>query len=382
MGSWHSSLKYSSADSLLDSDAASYVWDGNLELPTAKAKNASPAGFTNAEAAPNMKKKAAIKQPHLLHQPLVVVTKSNSDLNTSQQNGKKRVKIGESANQTSNLGPIGMKWNAANYSCAYDTWFTILRSIWISNPAFWSKSLAAYGNELATLVQGFADHLEGKCTIEVARDRVRSQLYCANPSKFPMGFSFISLHDLITQCIEVVEIGKTHLVCTHCPCTVNDGIFRLQNLNVAAGNASPRRVQYRDDLTISHLIYAAPDSTHYPCYRCTEIRLLNRSLKLHNESDLLMFEIVSNSVLPEPTIALDSINGSRKLYTLRGLAYHGSNHFTSRLVDAQGQVWYNDGATTGNSCILEGNLNGSSNLKWLQQAHGKVLTYAFYAIHI
>jgi hypothetical protein len=51
-------------------------------------------------------------------------------------------------------------------------------------------------------------------------------------------------------------------------------------------------------------------------------------------------------------------------------------------VDAQGQVWYNDGATTGKSCVLEGNLNGSSDLKWLQKAHGKVLIYAFYAIHI
>jgi hypothetical protein len=34
MCTWHSALKYSSADSLLDSNAADFVWTGKLELPS------------------------------------------------------------------------------------------------------------------------------------------------------------------------------------------------------------------------------------------------------------------------------------------------------------------------------------------------------------
>jgi hypothetical protein len=241
--------------------------------------------------------------------------------------------------------------------------------------------MASYGNELSTLVQGFSDHIEGKCTIEAARDRVRSLLYQADPLRFPMGISFISIHDLIAQCIHITEIGKTHLVCTQCPCNVDDSVFRLHSSTVVSKSASRRRPQAGENITISHLIYATIDTTYHPCYTCADIRLLNRVLQLDTEAGLLAFEIVDHNLLPEPTLSLDMTNGTRKLYTLRGLAYHGSNHFTCRLVDPQGRIWYNDGATTGNSSILEGNLNGSSDLKWLQKAHGKTLIYVFYAVH-
>jgi hypothetical protein len=197
-----------------------------------------------------------------------------------------------------------------------------------------------------------------------------------------MGISFISIHELVAQCIQITEIGRTWLVCTQCPCNIDDGVFRLQSSTVIAGAASRRRPQLGGNITVSHLIYATMDTTHHPCYRCVDIRLLNRILKLDTEASLLAFEIVDHNFLPEPMLSLDTMNSTRKLYTLRGLAYHGSNHFTCRVVDPQGQVWYNDGAITGNSSTLEGNLNASSNLTWLQKAHGKTLIYVFYAVHV
>ena len=37
--------------------------------------------------------------------------------------------------------------------------------------------------------------------------------------------------------------------------------------------------------------------------------------------------------------------GSQLKYTLRGIIYHGSNHFTCRYLDEQGRSWTIDGLT-------------------------------------
>ena len=50
-------------------------------------------------------------------------------------------------------------------------------------------------------------------------------------------------------------------------------------------------------------------------------------------------------------------DGSDKLtYKLRGLIYWNCTHFTCRMVGKAGQVYYNNGMTTGNSYIYEGKL--------------------------
>jgi hypothetical protein len=278
--------------------------------------------------------------------------------------------------------PIGLVWNAVNYSCAYDSWFTILRSVWASNQAYWTNSFALQSGVLSALAQGFSQHYAGNCTLENARDRVRSLLHGIDPETFRMGPSFISLFELISHCIKVKFVGKTHLVCTHCPCSVDDGSFQLNSLTVINRHESQQTSHSQGSPTISQIICALPAPTCNPCYRCTDIRLLNRSMRMESEFDLLVFELWNNTVIPDLTLALGTHNGARKLYTLRGLVYHGSNHFTSGIVDAQGQVWYHDGAASGSRCVMEGNLNAFSNIQWLWMAHGRSLSYAVYAIHV
>jgi hypothetical protein len=163
-------------------------------------------------------------------------------------------------------------------------------------------------------------------------------------------------------------------------CTVPDNTLELNNICVIGGNNSPRRLQLRDQLAIGHVIYTNMGSTHHPCYQCPEIRLLNRPLKLVTDTNLLIFEVTDNAVRPEAMLSIDSVSGSRKIYTLRGLIYHGSGHFTSRLVDGQGQVWYNDSAINRSQCVMEGNLNASSDTNWLKTAHGRTLAYVVYAV--
>ena len=43
-----------------------------------------------------------------------------------------------------------------------------------------------------------------------------------------------------------------------------------------------------------------------------------------------------------------------QVYTLRGMIYHGMNHFTARIISDDSNVWYYDGMQSNGKCIKEG----------------------------
>jgi len=72
-------------------------------------------------------------------------------------------------------GPIGLEWDGKDYSCAYDTLFTILFDIWAQDPRIWTKRFRSIGNEFLTaLSKGFRHFEAGKMTLEDVRDGITS----------------------------------------------------------------------------------------------------------------------------------------------------------------------------------------------------------------
>ena len=53
-----------------------------------------------------------------------------------------------------------------------------------------------------------------------------------------------------------------------------------------------------------------------------------------------------------------SLNIQGIKYALCGLVYSGHEHFTCRVIDHSGGVWFNDGIINERICTLEGPLNG------------------------
>jgi hypothetical protein len=49
-------------------------------------------------------------------------------------------------------------------------------------------------------------------------------------------------------------------------------------------------------------------------------------------------------------------DGARHKLALKGIIYSGGYHFTSRIIDLQGGVWYHDGIETGSTCVHQGYL--------------------------
>jgi hypothetical protein len=50
------------------------------------------------------------------------------------------------------------------------------------------------------------------------------------------------------------------------------------------------------------------------------------------------------------------IQDEYKVLSLRGIIYHGNNHFCSRIISVDGTIWYND-ITTGKDSIEDGHLS-------------------------
>ena len=66
--------------------------------------------------------------------------------------------------------PVGLIWDGQNYSCAYDSMFTILYSIWIQDPEVWTKRFEETSQMLTYLASEFHNVLSGHKLLEAACD--------------------------------------------------------------------------------------------------------------------------------------------------------------------------------------------------------------------
>ena len=72
---------------------------------------------------------------------------------------KKKAKLSFISTQDS---PVGIIWDAKNYSCAYDAMFSILCDVWIQNPKKWTKWFCWLSKPLERLAYNYRDVLDGK----------------------------------------------------------------------------------------------------------------------------------------------------------------------------------------------------------------------------
>jgi hypothetical protein len=61
---------------------------------------------------------------------------------------------------------------------------------------------------------------------------------------------------------------------------------------------------------------------------------------------LLAFEWGSQPPVLSLTLMATTHHGQGATYHLKGVVYHGMNHFTAHVIDVTGQVWYHDGMQT------------------------------------
>jgi len=106
----------------------------------------------------------------------------------------------------------GLTWDSKDYSCAYDSLFTILYNIWTADRF---KSLT---ESLTSLTEGFNQVQNESITIETARDTVRLQLHHLDSRQYPMGTTYMCLAELTHTMMTKRDrtSGTTCLRCMAC----------------------------------------------------------------------------------------------------------------------------------------------------------------------
>ena len=90
----------------------------------------------------------------------------------------------------------------------------------------------------------------------------------------------------------------------------------------------------------------------------------------------MILEYPEKAIRTSHKIVFHTDEGNITLH-LRGIIYHGGYHFTSRVIDSEGNVWYYDGQK-GQTCDEEGNL-GSKSDQDLRECKGRNLVLAVYS---
>ena len=258
----------------------------------------------------------------------------------------------------------GLAWDGINWSCAYDSLFVIIHMIWKQNPQIWTDRLKALGSTYLTLlVDGFSQVTQRELTLEAVRDDIRRQLHSKHPIQFPMGHVGTSVAELAVAIMTPSDpVSICQVTCLNCG-------FRHESRQGYVLHATTQLIT----ITTSQWMDSLSETTNILCPEC----LLEAPTLYNQPPTLLCLEYPNCNLITSHVIKVKTAIGTRNLY-LRGIVYHGRYHFTSRIIDKDGRIWYHDGMTTGKTVCEDGNLQSMTNQS-LAMCRARNLVLAVYA---
>jgi len=239
----------------------------------------------------------------------------------------------------------------------------------LMDPHYWSEEFDNINaDHLGVLSEGFKLVLEGHASLEDIRDSIRVQLHDLDPIKFPMGQRGASVGDLASTMLQSDRtLTESHRVCSNCGYTEAKVPYHMKHILIPTNNSG----------TASTLTWVSDlcKSTNRICPDCSSTMV--KKIDYIESPRLLVLEYPNTNINTSHEVRL-VIDDETTVLHLRGIVYHGENHFTSRIISPEGNTWYHDGMTTRNTTVVDTHLNSSTyaNLKTCQ---GKRLVLAIYA---
>lgn len=256
----------------------------------------------------------------------------------------------------------GLKWDKENWSCTYNTTFTILYTLWSEDDAKWKQNFKDMNRILNVLSNSFVRAKAGLSSLENGRNKVRNMLYVQSPEKFLKGSAGASVCEL------AAEIWKSDSTITH---------YWLKCLQCS------RETQARRDL-MTRVIHCNQTLDHSTAEFMRSL-LRYRSDRLcsacHGSTETITHfkespPILSLLLLGEGIMV--RCGHTDTMYTLRGVVYYTNVHFTSQIVMANNDLGYHDGIGTGDQVVYNDKLAKTSELDLLT-CRGGVATLLVYS---
>lgn len=264
-------------------------------------------------------------------------------------------------------------WDSVNWSCAYDSYFTVLRFIWSSNRDMWTRTLSSYSEHMATLVNGFhrLESSDSEGLFDV-RQTVRKRLWGSDHHAFPIGRRGADIYSLIQVMSGVTSCIHPTLACNSCGTSVTCDIpspFGKYTIVCQDTDTHCSMDEYVKDLTSSTCV----------CGHC------DFSIPLRNEyHPMVCFQLPFR----DPESALARLRLSRLIeagdhaYSLKGVIYWSeeAHHFSSRLIDDLGRVYCYDSRISKGTVRYESLMDASTprESNWLSVMEDRVAALAIY----
>ena len=342
---WHSSLQYKAGEQKIKAVESDATWDVDMF-------NALREATTKNGTCVPLKREAAegVEAP------------------------RPAVKIARMETLSDSSGPRGLIWDCQDYSCAYDSLFTVLYNIWADAPTLWSARFDNISEYLSILSAGFHLVRNESITIEVARDTTRLKLNRVDPTEYPMGTAFTCLAALTQRMMVRAghrDSGVNFLTCRTCGYK-GDTLLHIGEYLTLKDTGPFQDGRHKMGEIFDCLgwnLSAQQRESQVPCPRC--------SGSISEGRQRLVLEVSINRLPYLMCIMLneDCFYISAKLtyqqsqfdvvFHLRGIVYGDGNHFVARLITKDGRIWYHDGMTTQSICILEGKMGQIPDREWL-----------------
>jgi hypothetical protein len=289
-------------------------------------------------------------------------------IDATEISNKKKQKKATSYNREDYDVPMGLRWDGDNYSCAYDSLYTVLFNIWAENPERWTTKFYDIGNAyLSKLADGFDQVMKGFVSLEEVRDILRLNLHEREPDTFPFGDAGTSVALLAIRMLKTLEpVTSSQVVCYSCR-YAEPAINDSQDFVVSAGISHIR--------STSDWMQTLQRRTSRICPSCSS--LMRKPVFYNEPPNLLVLEYPQHNIRTSHKLTFHKDDDQVDLH-LKGIVYLGGFHFTACFISSDHSLWYHDGRVTGRNCIQTGNLLTTSD-SVLRKHQNRILNLAIYA---
>ncbi|KAJ7106599.1 hypothetical protein C8R44DRAFT_563729, partial [Mycena epipterygia] len=237
--------------------------------------------------------------------------------------------------------PTGTVWDSVNYSCAYDAMVSPMYNIWKDHGVKWSDMFQMVGEYVGILAKGFESVQRGTAKIEGARDSMRAALRRDCGELFPSGQYLTSIDDLAQKLYGSGEWGVSQIKCPKCGRAQEAETDFSAALTITY--CGKLRSRYNADYSISH--WLRDRMIQRTTLGCVCGSGMLKLITINHAPPLIYLSLSDTDILIDSALNL-KVGDFRQRYALRGVIYGGENHFTSRIIKPNGEMWYHDGIET------------------------------------
>jgi hypothetical protein len=350
----HQAIRWSSKDPLLEPEIEDIKWKIIDKQKNKKKFSETHSGLTE-------EKKVQASAVSDIQLTLKRKRSQETELKTPKKKKNSTIPAVDKVVQIAN--PVGLSWS--NNSCAYDSVFSIIYSLWKDDPDYWKSILCHINREFfPAICSGFLDLEQGLTTLESVRDELRHLFHDLHLPRLRWG-----IYTSANQVMRTLFTTSRDLVSSQLACKNQHQICRLNPSSLSCYVLDAGTTQYQ---SISGWMQNFVEVSRVQCDICGEFLL--RQFHFESIPQVLIFDVEGVEMVIDKEIQIVK-NGKYISMALKGVIYFGEYHYTSRVI-VNNQVWFHDGLSTGKEMMYEGELHTMTDFYHSRGKEAHVAVYA------